>query len=488
MHRARATYDDQTRLSAESRFVTAHPGYDAPAIAGLRAREYARLDATGATYLDHTGAGLYAASQLERHHALLASGVFGNPHSHNPSALASTGLVEHARAAVLEHLNGDPAEYDVVFTGNASGGLKLVGEALPFTERSTYLLTYDNHNSVNGIREFARRAGAQTVYAPVRPPELRLDDALLARALAEPRAADAPNLFAYPAQSNFSGVKHSLDWVARARELGWTTVLDAAAYLPTNRLDLSVVRPDFLPISFYKLFGYPTGIGALVARHDALRSLRRPWFAGGTITLASVQAEEWYRLAPGHTGFEDGTVDFLGLPAIGIGLEYLASVGIDRVNARVMALTEWLLGEMAAATHGNGAPLVRVFGPSSTEARGATVAFYLLDPDGEVYDVERVERLAGAEGISLRTGCFCNPGGGEVAHAITREEMAGCFAEPGVPMTLGDCQRIIHDHTGKVPNTIRVSLGISSDFGDVWRFMRFAADFRDRRAAEVGVA
>jgi selenocysteine lyase/cysteine desulfurase len=466
-------------------FLESHPGYDAPSIDALRAGEYARLDAGGQTYLDSTGAGLYGISQVRRHHEVLESGVFGNPHSHNPSALASTALVERARAAVLDHLNADPAEYDVVFTSNASGALKLIGEAFPFTPASTYLLLYDNHNSVNGIREFARRAGARTVYVPVRPPDLRLDADLLERALAEPCITAAPRLFAYPAQSNFSGVQHPLEWVTRARELGWHTVLDAAAFTPTNHLDLTAVKPDFVPLSFYKMFGYPTGAGALVARHEALRILRRPWFAGGTITLASVQGEGWYRLAPGHAGFEDGTVDYLDLPAVTIGMEHLDRVGIGAIHRRVMALTEWLLAAMGSATHANGAPMVRVFGPTTTEARGATIAFYLLDPSGEVYDVERVERLAGEIGISLRTGCFCNPGDGEVAHEITRDEMADCFAEPDVPVTLNDCQRIIHDHTGKVPNTIRVSLGIASNFADVWRFMRFVEGFRDKGAEGV---
>jgi selenocysteine lyase/cysteine desulfurase len=113
------------------------------------------------------------------------------------------------------------------------------------------------------------------------------------------------------------------------------------------------------------------------------------------------------------------------------------------------------------------------------------VAFYLLDPDGTVFDCARVEQLAGKEGISLRTGCFCNPGDGEVAHQITREEMASCFERPEVPVTLSECQAIIADHTGKLPNTIRVSLGIASDFGDVWRFMRFCDRFRDRAAREI---
>ena len=66
-------------------------------------------------------------------------------------------------------------------------------------------------------------------------------------------------LFAFPAQSNFSGVQHPLSLVATAEQLGWHVLLDAAAYVPTNRLDLQSVRPHFVTVSFYKMFGHPTG-------------------------------------------------------------------------------------------------------------------------------------------------------------------------------------------------------------------------------------
>jgi selenocysteine lyase/cysteine desulfurase len=246
-----------------------------------------------------------------------------------------------------------------------------------------------------------------------------------------------------------------------------------------------VVKPEYVPISFYKMFGYPTGVGALIVKHEALGKLSRPWFAGGTITLASVQGEGWHHLSPGHAGFEDGTLDYLGLPAITVGLDHLNSVGIDTIHDRVMALAEWLLAQMTALRHSNGQPMVRVFGPEDTDGRGATIAFYLLDHDGAVYDVHAVERLAGDEYISVRTGCFCNPGDGEVAHEIQAEDMEKCFDEPQVPVTFEQCHDIIRDATGKIPNTVRISLGIASTFADVHRFMGFAAGFKDRRAADI---
>jgi molybdenum cofactor sulfurtransferase len=472
--------EDSERDAAFDTFLGRYPGYrETGHIDALRAADFARLDERGLVYLDYTGGGLYGQSQIDQHHDLLASGVFGNPHSHNPTSTASTRLVEAARAAVLDFFRASPDEYEVVFTANASGALKLVGESYPFTTESCYLVSYDNHNSVNGIREFARRKGAEITYVPVRNPDLRLDTDLIARGLACAKPG-SDNLFAYPAQSNFSGVRHPLEWVAEAQAAGWDVLLDAAAFVPTNRLDLSVVKPDFVPISFYKMFGYPTGAGVLFARRDKLAKLQRPWFAGGTITLASVQGDSWYRLAPGATGFEDGTVDYLGLPAITIGLEYLSEIGIETIHTRVSVLAGWLLEEMTSLRHTNGAPMVQIFGPETMDRRGATIAFYLLRPDGSPYDVYEVERLAGEESISVRTGCFCNPGDGEVAHNISRDEMAECFEVPDVPVTLRHCQSIIQDATGKAPNTIRISLGIASNFADVYRFIAFARGFRDR--------
>ena len=88
--------------------------------------------------------------------------------------------------------------------------------------------------------------------------------------------------------------------------------------------------------------------------------------------------------------------------------------------------------------------------------------------------------------ISLRTGCFCNPGDGEIAHQIERDDMAECFVGKTKPVTFSECHEIIRDATGKMPNTMRVSLGLASNFADVYRFMTFAASFRDRSAGEVG--
>ncbi|GAA0567244.1 aminotransferase class V-fold PLP-dependent enzyme [Paractinoplanes ferrugineus] len=455
---------------AEAEFLERYPAYrHTGRLDELRAREYAHLDRHGEVYLDYTGAGVYAKAQLRAHQERLESRAFGNPHSANPSSAASTELVDSARQAVLRFLNADPDEYAVIFTANASGACRLVGEAYPFRRGRELVMTYDNHNSVNGIREFARRGGSRRRYLPLTLPDLRITEDAVDRGLRR------SGLFAFPAQSNFTGVQHPLDWVGRARDAGYDVLLDVAAFLPANPLDLRSVKPDFVPISWYKVLGYPTGVGSLVARKDALRKLRRPWFAGGTIAAASV-GTEWHRLAPDETAFEDGTLNFLHIPDVEFGLSWLTGIGPALIRARVRALTGWLLDRLAALRHSNGRPMCHVYGPRDLRDRGGTVAFNLLDPDGRLVDERLVATEAAAAGLSLRTGCFCNPGAGEGAFDIGRPQLRGS-TRWGL-RTIDAYLDAIGLPTG---GAIRVSFGVVSTFSDVERLLDFlATTYRDR--------
>lgn len=446
----------------------------------LRATEYARLDQLHHIYLDYTGGGLYADCQIRTHMELLLRNVFGNPHSTNPTSLAMTKQIEQAREYILEYFNASSDEYVVVFTQNASGALKLVGESYPFEPGNQYLLTFDNHNSVNGIREFARAKGATVTYAPVIPPDLRIDESKLKSYLAQARPG-GHHLFAYPAQSNFSGVQHSLEWIAEAQSRGWDVLLDAAAFVPTNHLDLSQWHPDFVSLSFYKLFGYPTGVGALLARKVALTKLHRPWFAGGTITVASVQGDRYY-LHEGPEAFEDGTLNYLTLPAVEIGLRHITAIGIDTIHTRVQCLTGWLLDELIALRHSNGTPMVRVYGPVNMEMRGGTLTMNFYDSAGRFIDHRLIEQSANRLNISLRTGCFCNPGGGELALGISSEELSACFTRSMERLTIDEFRRCIDD---KSTGAVRISTGLVTTFADVYRFVEFARGLLDQTAGQV---
>ena len=131
----------------------------------------------------------------------------------------------------------------------------------------------------------------------------------------------------------------------------------------------------------------------------------------------------------GHARFEDGTVDYLGIPAVEIGLRHIERIGIDTISQRVESLGTWLLEALQRLEHSDGSPAIRVYGPATWDRRGGTIAFNFLHPDGRVVDERFVDRVAAAHNISLRTGCFCNPGAGEVAFSISEEMLAEEFED-----------------------------------------------------------
>lgn len=436
--------------------------------ADLRAREFARLDATNQAYLDYTGSGLYGASQLERHHAWLAGEVLGNPHSDNrPSALADAA-VERVRARIHAFFGASPDEFEVVFTSNASGAMKLVAEAFPFTSGSRFVMAMDNHNSVGGMRAWAKRAGAQIDYLPL-DAELRLDRPL--EHLGAP--GTGPSMFAYPAQSNFSGVKHSLDLVAEARSRGFRVFLDTAAYAPTNPLNFDELAPDFAGISFYKLFGFPTSVGALIARREALAELVRPWYAGGTVDYVSLQSDR-HQLRPGAGAFEDGTLDFLGIAALEPGFDLLDEVGMARLQRRVSALTAALLDELDRF-----GDRVVIYGPRSIEQRGGTVSFNLLEAAAPteagarggaataILPYEAIEGAGREAGVAIRGGCFCNPGVGEIALGIEADEMSRCLDQVSGDFSMARLRECLGP--GRAVGALRASLGVASSHDDIRR-------------------
>lgn len=430
--------------------------------ASLRQLEYARLDSTGEAYLDFTGSALYPESIIEKHAERLRSHVFGNPHSGNGPSRASTALIDDARARVLAFLDADEQDYTVCFTANTSGAIRLVAESYDFGPRTPLVLTADNHNSMNGIRRFAERAGARVQYLPL-DHELRLRDA---EDHLQRRARGA-GLFGLPAQSNFSGVRHPLVLVDAAHELGYEVLLDAAAFLPTSTMSLTDTPADFVVFSAYKILGFPTGVGALVARRQALDRLRRPWFAGGTVEYASVQLGS-HLMRAGAEGFEDGTPAFLDIAALADGFEYMAGVGHDCVASHVSRVTDYALAALRSLGNRRGEPLVEVYGPQGNDARGGTIAFNVRTASRSIVPFDRVVERARDAGVSLRGGCFCNPGAAERALGLPADAMAACLAAAG---DRGFSLDVLSRCLGpEIPaGAVRVSFGIPTTREDVDR-------------------
>lgn len=471
---------EKGEAAAYSAFLRAYPEYHLTwTLDALRKSEFSRVDTPHAreTYVDYMGGALYPASLVNVHAEFLKGCVLGNTHSASNSSQLSANLTAQARAAVLAFFNAPPGS-TVVFTANASAALKLVGECFPFSEGSTYVLPEDAHNSVHGIRQFAKRRGAEVCYISATP-QGGVEEPVVKRILQQHRPSKAPCLFALTGLSNISNSKPSLSLLTYASALGYTTLLDAAALAATSPLDLTATPADAVAISFYKMFGFPTGVGALILAPGVGQRLgsERPWFAGGTVEVVQVPGELVTRAEEIEEQFEDGTINYLLLPAITTGLRFLSAY-LPFLPLRLSSLTHHLTIELAKMRHlSTGQPAVRVLSRVPEKRlravgdkadAGSVVSVLFLDPNGVQLPNSFISHASANARISLRTGCMCNPGG---AAALLRAKPAMTRLRAGATLAA------LEAAAGRELGVVRISLGLASDWADVWRVLEFVRDF-----------
>ena len=420
------------------------------------------------------------------------SSLFGNPHSLSPSSQLSTTRVENTRKEILKFFKADPEHFDLVFVANATAAIKLVADCTTAYSRLgghdsfRYVYHEDSHTSLVGLREVAVAStclGTGDVEEWLSRGFVLNDD----------MHKEPPCILAYPAQSNMTGRRLPLEWVARLRNQNrsaseFFSLLDAAAYVTTAQLDLSnhAQAPDFTVLSFYKIFGFPD-LGALIVRKEAGHVLsHRKYFGGGTVEMVvngSGTSSPWHasKQASLHDRLEDGTPPFHSIVALETALKVHRKLygSQQNVSQYTCSLVRLLYNEMIKIKYDNGRAVCKIYknedatyGNSKTQ--GPTIAFNICRSDGTWIGKSDFEGAAIKKNIQLRTGGVCNPGGIARALDLSSEEMKESFAE-GVR-----CGNDIDEMHGKPTGIVRVSLGAMSSRADIHRFLhvlqRFAVE------------
>ncbi|KAL5073402.1 hypothetical protein RYX36_012386 [Vicia faba] len=461
----------------------------------IRATEFNRLQ--DLVYLDHAGATLYSELQMDSVFKDLTTNLYGNPHSQSDSSSATFEIVRDARQQVLDYCNASPKDYTCIFTSGATAALKMVGEAFPWSCNSNFMYTMENHNSVLGIREYALGQGAAAIAVDIEDVPPRLEEEFSTKMSlhqaqrrkvaglqeGEP-TGDVYNLFAFPSECNFSGLRFDLDLAKIIKEdssriLGtsvckngrWLVLIDAAKGSATTPPDLSKYPVDFVALSFYKLFGYPTGLGALIVRNDAAKLLKKSYFSGGTVAASIADIDFIKRREGIEELFEDGTVSFLSIASIRHGFKILNSLTVSAISRHTTSLALYTRKTLLALRHGNGSRVCILYGLHKSvemcHEMGPIVSFNLKRPDGSWYGYREVEKLASLSGIQLRTGCFCNPGACAKYLGLSHMDLVS-NTEAG--HVCWDDNDIIN---GKPIGAVRVSFGYMSTYEDAKKFVDF---------------
>ncbi|KAI3731282.1 hypothetical protein L1987_62470 [Smallanthus sonchifolius] len=476
-------------------FTQTYPKYsDTARVDRIRGQDYYHLSIGKRICLDYIGIGLFSYLQLQTQRSLVPSSsdldsdfLFFNTiyksvnlksqllHGGEGSEFESS-----IRRRIMEFMNVSGDDYSMVFTPNKSSAFKIVSEAYPFQTSRKLLTVYDyKSEAVDVMVTTSERRGAKVMSAEFKWPRMRVHSARLRKMVERKRKKKkARGLFVFPLQSRTTGASYSYQWMIKAQENGWHVLLDACALGPKDMdsFGLSLIRPDFLICSFYKVFGEnPSGFGCLFIKKSIIPIMEDSCVGIATLVPAknsSFQSDEEH---------SSGTDLELQQDQIMIkgeknksekikyrGLDHVDSLGLMQISMRNRCLINWLINALTKLEHPNTetkTPLVEIYGPRIRFDRGPALAFNIYDWKGEKVEPTLVQKLSDRNNISLSQGCL---------HKIWFDDK---YAEEKERVMTGGCSkktRGVHELA-----VVTAAVNFLANFEDVYRLWAFVARFLD---------
>ncbi|XP_047947664.1 molybdenum cofactor sulfurase-like [Salvia hispanica] len=382
--------------------------------------------------LDYVGHGLFSHAQADAHERFFDFSYGG----------AETALHAAAKWRVMRYMNLSEEDYMLVLTANQSSAFSLLAQSYPFESRQSLVTVYDHDSeALKPMTDAAGKCGGLYQSATFSWPGLRIISKKLRKVLTTKNRG----LFAFPLQSKVSGARYSYQWMNLARENGWHVLLDASALAAKEMetLGLSLFHPDFIICSFFKIFGEnPSGFCCLAVKKSSASILKLPSTNMGIVNLVPET----------NSTINDEVIEFGGL-------DEADELGLVRISGRVRCLVNWVVHALQKLRHPGegGLALVEVYGPGVRVDRGGAVAFNVCDWKGERVEPGLVQKLADRSNISLGVGFLSNIWFGDERRKKTKTKTK---RRSGV-------------------GVVTASLGMLSDFEDVYRLWAFVARFLD---------
>lgn len=386
------------------------------------------------------------------------------------------------RKRIMEFLNISSNDYSMVFTSNKSSAFKIVSEVYPFQTSRKLLTVYDyKSEAVDAIVSGSEKRGAKIMSAEFKWPRMRIHSVRLRKIMERKRKKKKMRgLFVFPLQSPTTGASYSYQWMSIAQENGWHVLLDACALGPKDMdsFGLSLIKPEFLICSFYKVFGEnPTGLGCLFVKKSIVSIIEDSTCVGiATLVPAKNLSSQFEEENSSGTDQEKGqspessnqivvhdkkNIEYRGL-------DHVDSLGLMQISTRTRCLINWLINGLTKLEHPNTetkSPLVQIYGPRIRFDRGPALAFNVYDWKGEKVEPSLVQKLSDRNNISLSQG---------VLHQIW---FADKYAEEKEKViTVGGAKKT--KGLQEIP-VVTAAITYLANFEDVYRLWAFVARFLD---------
>jgi cysteine desulfurase / selenocysteine lyase len=323
------------------------------------------------------------AEHLRAHNANVHRGVYA-------LAQEADAAYDGARQRVASFTGADPKT--TVFTKNVTEAINLVayawGRAKVGAGDAVVITQMEHHANIVPWQQLCKEQGAELRY-------LHVDESgqLTPEQLERELERGNVKLVAFTHVSNVLGTVNPVaEMTAHIRAAGAISLVDGAQAVPHMPVDVKALGADFYAWTGHKAIG-PTGIGVLHGRREILEEMP-PFLTGGDM-IASVDFDSatWNELP---YKFEAGTPPIAEAVGLGLAVEYLRALGMERVRAHELALTAHLLGSLAEV------PGLRAVGPPSAQDRGGLASFTI-----EGMHPHDIAELASREGVCIRAGHHC---------------------------------------------------------------------------------
>jgi cysteine desulfurase/selenocysteine lyase len=304
-------------------------------------------------------------------------------------SVEATEAYENARSKVARFINAKDSE--IIFTRNTTEALNLVAYSwglCNLKRGDRILLTeMEHHSNIVPWQLITKYTGAVIDYIPFDEEGLLVKEEIDRLLNLEPKIVSIIHV------SNVLGTINNVkEIVEKAHKVGAITVVDAAQSVPHMPVDVKEIGCDFLAFSGHKALG-PLGVGVLYGKRDLLEEMN-PFLGGGDmISRVWLSGAEWNELP---WKFEAGTSSVADAIGLGAAIDYLKSIGMDKVRAHEVKLTDYALKRLSEI------PDIKIYGPRELDKRGAVISFNL--PGIHPHDLATI---LDEEGIAIRAGHHC---------------------------------------------------------------------------------
>ena len=421
-------------------------------------------------YFDNASSILYDSNLID---CLLKNSCnYANPHSLSNISQNTGNQIEMIRKKILNYINADENIYTCVFTSGTTDSLKRIGEYFIWNNNTNYIYTIDNHTSVVGIREYALNKGSNVTVIDFNDNEEinELNIMMRQEYKINNNCDEKINLFSMPAESNFSGKYYKKDLINKIKKKYGNCLFlyDTAKYISSNNLDLSDNLIDFCTISFYKMFGYPTGLGALIIKKESIKYLNKYYFGGGTVNISSSEKDYMISKNKFHEWMEDGSPNYLGI----ISLDNLLN---SKVNSKyIHKLTYHFYNSIRNAKYSNGNNIFILYDipldynySEFCKNHGSIITFNLFKKNGDYFGYKEFEEICVLNNISIRTGCLCNTGACHKNLNISYDNLIYNLSKGH------SCSESVDLIDGKPTGVIRVSFCSTNTISEINLFLEF---------------